>query len=215
MPTETKTHIRLGQVVAPWSPEDCATLEKLTVEGVKIREIAHALGRTVRATHAMRSRLGLIGPKFGGKRPKPGVDPANRTHWGKKWIPAEDQMIGRLANRKMPIPEMAKLLNRTEKSVTDRLKSLGWTKPVHGGARHALNSFGKWREVDIGIQRPITPQNLATGQTERYKPKEILLASVVCSCSPYQVRIIRLASTADISRAKCGLCGKVGSLTRH
>lgn len=106
----TASNIR--QLRAPWTSSEKEFLKKNRAKMTEV-EIAKSLGKTPKAVHRMRQRLGL--------------DACLRPPHQNAWTERDKQFI--LDHPDMDVEEMASALGRTKVSVQHARKKLGLTKP--------------------------------------------------------------------------------------
>lgn len=100
-----------------WTKEEEGLLYKLKTEGYTLKEIATKLpGRTV---SAVKTRLSKLRSKI---KVETQFNPDNKS---KRWTEAEEKRLVELRNQGRSISQCAKILGRTEGSITARISTHG------------------------------------------------------------------------------------------
>lgn len=173
-----------GQLNAgrPWTKADSANLTFLYRHGATMEEICAKLQRRERGVRNQLEYLGLIeNEKTNNKNSFPGMERS-----GKKWTQNEDALLERMHREKMPIPEIARKLKRSEYSIYCRMERTGL--------------FGEELGYPAEDQNPIFSREYSSKLREMYeagKTETEIAEYLGCPVSGIQARLFYMGLVKD------------------
>jgi hypothetical protein len=107
--------IRNSKIVSPkpWPEEDLATLTEMSAAGYRAQDIANAIGRTKNAVIGQWKRLGDRCP--------------HTDNHGFTWNNHDVEKLRKMWISNVPVPDIAKALDRSPRAVQDKLRRLSRT----------------------------------------------------------------------------------------